>query len=229
MFDDIEREYKKDLQGKRFVTYYWPRALAVILVAVLLDLVLGKHRWLVYGFAVLLFVVFAAIFFLKEYYHAHRTMESVRQGKSLTTKMTAYFKVDDTKRIEKLVADLRHHNLHTKSDVKLTLDYFQSRLPVNSRPNLSEWIFTTVIALSSIVIITYDNSINTISLHKLFAVFAPSVAVALIILTPFILAKLILAGISKSHNKIDTSLVQDLAYIYVHFEKYEKKLAANNS
>lgn len=229
MFDDIEREYKKDLQGKRFVTYYWPRALAVILVAVLLDLVLGKHRWLVYGFAVLLFVVFAAIFFLKEYYHAHRTMESVRQGKSLTTKMTAYFKVDDTKRIEKLVADLRHHNLHTKSDVKLTLDYFQSRLPVNSRPNLSEWIFTTVIALSSIVIITYDNSINTISLHKLFAVFAPSVAVALIILTPFILAKLILAGISRSHNKIDTSLVQDLAYIYVHFEKYEKKLAANNS
>lgn len=229
MFDDIEREYKKGLQEKRFVDYYWPRAVVIILVAILLDLLIGKYHWIIYGCALAVFVMIVAAFFAREYWHAHKTIESVRQSKSFATKLTAYFKVDDSRRIEKLVLDLAHHDLHTKSDIKLALDYFQSRLPVNAKPKLLDWVFTTVIALSSIVIVTYDSSINAINIQRLLKIFAPSVAVALIILTPFIIAKLIYTGMSRSRNKIDTSLVQDLAYIYVHFEKYQKRLEAKTT
>lgn len=224
MFDDIEREYKKGLQEKRFVAYYWPRAMLIVLVAIALSFLIGFHRWLVYGCAVTIFVGLVAIFFIREYMHAHQTMEEVRRSKSLATKLAAYIRVDDSRRIEKLVHDLARHGLQTQDDLKIALDYFQSRLPANTKPNLLEWLFTTVIALSSVVIVTYDNSINTINVHRLVEVFGPTVVVALIILTPFIIAKLISTGISSSRNKVDTILAQDLAYIYVNFEKFAAKL-----
>lgn len=224
MFSDIEKEYKKGLQEKRFIAYYWPRALIIILVAVLMSFVIGLHRWLVYGCAVMVFVGVGVAFFIKEYYHAHKTMENVRQSKGFSTKLSEYYRVDDSRRINKLIEDLARHNLRTKADLEIAIDYYQSRLPTNTKPNLLEWIFTAVITLSSIVIVTYDSSIKSISLNRLVAILAPTVIVALIILTPFIIAKLITAGISSSRNKVDTSLVEDLAYIYVNFEKYQQRL-----
>ena len=219
MFDNIEREYKKGLQAKRFTNYYWPRVIVIIVAAILLTLSLNNYRWLIYGCAVVIFALIVALFFLKEYR---------RMRKNYTNNPASYTKADNSKRIENLVSDLERHNLHTKSDIKLALDYFESRMPVNTRPRLLDWIFTTVIALVSIVILTYDNTINTINLHRLVAVFAPSLVVALIILTPFIIARLIYTGIARAHNKLDTSLVQDLAYIYVNFKKYQKQLETKN-
>lgn len=229
MFDDIEREYKKGLQEKRFVAYYWPRALIIVLAAITLSFIIGVNRWIVYVCAAVIFVGLVAIFFIKEYYHAHQTMSSVRQSKSFSTKISAYFRVDDSRRIEKLLADLARHGLYTKSDLKLTLDYFQSRLPINQKPNLLEWIFTAVITLSSIVIVTYDSSISNINLHRLFTIIVPTVIVALIILTPFIIVKFISTALSKSHNKVDTSLVQDLAYIYVNYDKFRSRLEVKST
>lgn len=224
MFDEIERGYRKGLQEKRFLAYYSPRATIIVILAILLSTVVGIHYWIVLLCATIVFVGLVALFFLKEYRHAHQTIESVRKSKKFSTKLSAYFKADDTQRIEKLVEDLARHRLHTRSDLELTLSYFQSRLPNNTKPNLLEWIFTAVITLSSIVIVTYDSSINTINLHRLFSVVAPTVVVTLIILIPFIVAKLISAGISSSRNKADTSLVQDLAYILVNFERYRTQL-----
>lgn len=224
MFDKIEREYKRGLQEKRFMAYYSPRAAIIVVLAILLSTVIGLHRWLVYACAAIIFVGIVVFFFIKEYSNAHKTIESVRQSKSFSAKFSAYLRVDDSRRIEKLVADLAHHHLHTKADLELTLDYFQSRLPSRTKPNLLEWIFTAVITLSSIVIVTYDSSINTINLHRLVSIVVPTMVVALIILTPFIIAKLISAAISSSRNKVDTSLVQDLAYICVNFDKYRSRL-----
>lgn len=56
-------------------------------------------------------------------------------------------------------------------------------------------------------------------------VFGSTAVVALIILTPVIIAKIISTAMSISRNKIDSSLVEDLAYIYVHFEKYQTRLS----
>jgi len=225
MFDDIEKSYQKGLQQNRFAAYYWPRAAIVVLVAILVDALLGFRHWLVYGCAVAVLVVLVLSFFIREYYRAHKTIATVRETKGASAKLAAYYEADDLHRIDNLVIDLAHHNLHTKADLELALSYYQSRLPSNSRPNILEWIFTAIITLSSIVIVTYDSTINTINIRRLIGVFAPTIIVVLIILTPLIIAKLISAGISNSRNKIDTSLVQDLAFIYVNFDRYRDRLA----
>ena len=44
-------------------------------------------------------------------------------------------------------------------------------------------------------------------------VLAPTFGITLLLLTPFLLAKLISYAIDNSRTKVDTSLVEDLAYI----------------
>lgn len=44
------------------------------------------------------------------------------------------------------------------------------------------------------------------------------------ILTPIIIAKLMKIGITRSRYKAETLLVEDFAYIYVNFDKFEEKL-----
>ncbi len=224
MFSDIEKEYKKGLQEKRFSVFYWPKATILVTLALCLDLMLNINRWLVYGCLVAILLALVVFFFAGEFYRAHNAIEGVRKGKGLAAKTVAYFAADDTARINHLVLDLARHDIRTKRDLEITLNYFQARLPANTRPNLLEWILTVLITFSSIVIVTYDDSVGTISLHRLYSVVGSALVVALIILTPLILAKLISAGISSSRNKIDTVLVEDLAYIYVHFDTYQKIL-----
>lgn len=224
MFDEIEKEYQSKSQAKRFSDYYWPRVLIVVLVAIILNFIFSKYHWLLYGCAIIFFMFIVGFFFLKEYHHAHKTIKTVRESRSFSTKYAAYSKADHTQRIDGLIASLARHNICTKSDIKLALDFFQSRLPANTKPKLLDWISTTIIALVSIIIITYDSSINTINIHRFFNVFAPSVVVALLLLTPFIIARLIFISISQSHDKMDTGLIQDLAYIYINFDKYQEKL-----
>lgn len=175
--------------------------------------------------SVVVFCILVIIFLLWEYRQASKLFRSVRESKSFATKLTAYYRADDQRRIDNLLDDLARHRINTKDKLSLTLSYFQSRLPSETKPNLLGWVLTAVITLSSIVIVAYDSSIGTINLHRLISVFGSTAVVALIILTPVIIAKIISTAMSISRNKVDSSLVEDLAYIYVHFEKYQARLS----
>lgn len=228
MFSEIEREYKKGLQQKRFIAYYWPCATLVVILAVVFALVFSSLRWLIYGCAVIIFCILAVAFLVWDYHHAGKLFRSVRISKTFSAKLVAYYLADDKHRIDNLISDLARHQIRTKDDLLLTLNYFQSRLPSDTKPNLLGWVLTAVITLSSIVIVAYDGSIGTINLHKLIPIFGSTLVVALLILTPVIIAKIISTTMSISRNKIDSSLVEDLAYIYVHFDQYRGRLAGIN-
>lgn len=224
MFKKIEREYKKSLQQKRFVAYFWPGATLVVVLAIILALVFGSAQWIVYGCAVFIFLILVAIFFIWELRRATKTFQSVRDSKGISAKISAYHIADDKKRLDDLIDDLARNDIRTKDDLKVTLNYFQSRLPSVTKPSVLGWVLTAVITLSSIVIVAYDDSIGTISLHRLIPIFGSALVVALIILTPFIIVQIISASMSISRNKVDATLVEDLAYIYVHFERYQSRL-----
>lgn len=228
MFSEIEREYRKGLQQKRFIAYYWPCATLVVILAIVFALVFSSLRWLIYGCAVIVFCMLVIAFFVWDYHHASKLFRSVRDGKNLSARLAAYYIADDSHRIDHLLNDLARNQITTKDNVKLTLDYFQSRLPGDAKPNLLGWVLTAVITLSSVVIVAYDSSIGTINLHKLIPIFGSTLVVALIILTPVILAKVISTIMSISRNKLDSSLVEDLAYIYVHFEEYRERLSGGS-
>lgn len=224
MFSEIEKEYKKALQQKRFLAYYWPCAIVVIAIAVTLDFALNLNRYLVYGCAVLALLILVGVFFARDLQLASRSFRTVREAKGLAAKRAAYFAADDERRRDNLAIDLARHRINTKDDLALTLHYYQDRLPENTRPNLLSWILTAVITLVSIVVVAYDDSIGSINLRKLVPIFFSALVVAATILTPFIIARIISAIISNSRSKVETILVEDLAYIYVNYEKYRHRL-----
>ncbi len=224
VFSEIEKEYKKGLQQKRFLTYYWPFAVVIVVIAVILDFVFNFNRWLVYCCAVVALLAAVIGFFARESRQASRSFQAVRDGRGMLAKMKAYFAADDERRLANLIDDLAQHHICTKDDIALALDYYQKRLPDNSRPNLLSWVLTAMITLVSIVVVAYDDSIGAINVAKLVPIMISAFMATLIILTPFIIAKIISAIISSSRNKVETILVEDLAYIYINYERYRRQL-----
>lgn len=227
MFGEIEKEYRKGLQEQRFKVFYWPKAILVVVVA--LNLVIWTkaseiYNILVYVLAVIVLLGLAAYFFIKELRLASKVFPAIRKNKDINAKLKAYFAADDAMRIDNLVSDLRKHNMHTKTDIELAFNYYKSRLPVNAKPSVLEWFLTTMITLSSIIIVTYDDEVGTINMAKLISAFGTTMAAALVAVTPFLIAKLISVSISRSRSKLEEVLVEDLAYVYANYEKYSVKL-----
>jgi len=224
MFDEIEKEYKKGLQEKRFLAFYWPRAVISIAIVVVLRLVLARWRWWIYGGAVLWLMILVEYFFVRDFRRASRKLKMPKEAKGVMGKVKFYIEADDYARREKLVEDLAEHGVQTKEELKLTLDYFETRLPSNSKPNLLGWILTTAITLSSITIVAYDDEMGTIDMKKFLSVFFSTLVAALLVMIPFVIAKIVTVSISKSRSKVEMVLVEDLAYIYVNFEEFRGRL-----
>lgn len=224
MFSEIEKEYRKGLQEYRWLKHYWPKALVVVGVAIICVVLLGIDAWLIYTLTVVALALLVIYFFAKELYRSSKAYPIIRREKGYFARLQAYFAADDLMRINHLVQDLARHHIQTKDDLQVALDYFQTRLPGNSKANLMEWFLTTVITLSSIIIVTYDDEVGRINMQKLVSAFGTTVIAAIAILTPIIVAKLIKVGITRSRYKTETILVEDLAYIYVNFDQFEEKL-----
>ena len=96
MFSEIEKEYKKGLQERRFFRYYWPRAIILIAIALALDFGININRWLVYGVMVVLLIFFIIMFFVRDYQRGVRNVgaEKVRQT-SRNKRFKLLMKADD--------------------------------------------------------------------------------------------------------------------------------------
>lgn len=190
------------------------------MLALIFAMIPNFEYWMAFIVAVAILLGVAVFFFVRELEIARRKYPEVRAQQNLVAMVREYYDIDDRLRVDNLVADLARHNIRNENDLKLTLDYYQSRLPGDSRPNLLEWVLTMIVTVSSVTIVTYDEELGMVDLPKLFEILWAT----MIIVAPFLIAKLIAAGISQSRNKIDTILVEDLSYIYVNFANFKKKL-----
>lgn len=225
LFSEIEKEYKKGLQERRFFAYYWPRAIIVVALALAADLGFGLNRWIVYGIMVLFLLIFVFMFFMRDFRHGLQKVEPEKLRKtSRRHQLKVILKTEDEIRINNLVADLSRHNLHTKSDLELAINYFERNRPVASKPNLLEWTLSIAVALSSIVLLAYDTETGVINVQKLIPVLGSTLTIALFVLTPAIIAKFISARIASARTKVDSFLTEDLAFIYVNYDQFKSQL-----
>ncbi len=221
MFSQIEKNYQKKLHARRFLMHFWPRAILVVMFFLLLDFMLGLKHWITYISVVAILLIVVALFFAKEVQLAGREFETVRGSKGFKNKLKAYYAADDKRRINNLAQNLAEHAIRTKSDLETTLTFYQSRLPQNVKPNFLEWFLTTIVTLASILVVAYNDEAGSINVRE----FESALVIAVIILVPFIIVKVITTIVSLSHINTDTILVEDLAYICVHYEEFEATLA----
>ncbi len=225
MFNEIEKEYKKGLQQRRFFRYYWPRAIILVIITLALDFGLKVNRWLIYGGMVILLIALVIVFFVRDYRRGVRQVGSEKVRSTARKKRyKLLLKYDDEIRINNLIEDLRKHNLTTRSDIEMAMNYFERNRPVNSKPNLLEWTLSIAVALSSIIILAYDEETGMIDTGKFISTFGSTLVIAQVFLTPAIVAKIISASIAARRTKVDDFLVEDLAFLYVNYEAFRKRL-----
>lgn len=224
MFDEIEKEYRKGVQERRYLTYYVRRAIPITLIAIVLSLVFRKLYLVIYILTIMVLIGLAVVFFVRDVQAMDETPKAIRRKKDVKARLKNYFEVDNVRRVDGLVGVLRQHGVTTQEDLKIALDYYESQLPVATKPNLVNWILTTLVAVASIAIVTYDEATSTIDVRKFLSIFVSALVVAVMCVTPVLVFKVARYSMTRFRNRVDTILIEDLAYIYINFEKYRGKL-----
>lgn len=224
MFTEIERAYRKGLREQRFSVYYWPKALITIVLTIVLVYGLGFQDWVVYILATAILLGFAIYFLIKDV----REIIGERPDLTLYARLRTYFVEDDEVRISNLLVDLYEHGLEEKSDLKLAIDYFERRRPILTRPSLLEWLLSAIVALASLIVIVYDESTGVIDNVKFSAILGATFELSLVVILPIFAVRLFMAHTDSVRRKLDSILVEDLAYIYVNFDEYLEQLEALN-
>lgn len=223
MFSEIEKEYRKSVQERRYWAYYIRWAVPITVVAAVLSLVFRYLYGMILFVTTVLLVGILITFIVRDIKATEEMARAVRRKRGIIAKLQSYFETDDAMRVNNLVANLVKHDIRTKEDLKLAIEYYESRLPMNTKPNLMDWILTTIVTVASVALVAYDEATSTIDVQKFLNVFISALIVAAICITPILVFKIVRYILSRFRNRVDTILVEDLAEIYVNFEGYEER------
>lgn len=220
MLNELEREYRKSLSVHRFWNFYGLRAIGVIILATILTLAFGVNSWIIAIATIVILFIFVGYFFYVD-------MKRVIGGKvprRFSARLQAYADADQKLRLNSLLKDLKRYQINRKDDLRLAIDFFEHNRPVTTKTSLLEWVLSIAITLSSIVAIAYDDSLQAVNTAKLLGILLPSIRVAISILVPVLLIGAISNRIFFSRSQVDTILIEDLAFIYVNYERFESQL-----
>lgn len=223
MFSEIEKEYRKSVQERRYWAYYIKWAVPITVVAAVLSLAFRHLYGVILFVTTVLLVGILITFIVRDIKATEEMARAVRRKRGIVAKLQSYFETDDVMRVNNLMANLAKHDIRTKEDLKLAIEYYESRLPMNTKPNLMDWILTTIVTVASVAIVAYDEATSTIDVQKFLNVFSSALIVAAICITPILVFKIVRYALSRFQNRVDTILVEDLAEIYVNFERYEER------
>lgn len=223
MFSEIEKEYRKSVQERRYWAYYIKWAVPITVVAAVLSLAFRHLYGVILFVTTVLLVGILITFIVRDIKATEEMARAVRRKRGIIAKLQSYFETDDAMRVNNLVANLVKHDIRTKEDLKLAIEYYESRLPMNTKPNLMDWILTTIVTVASVALVAYDEATSTIDVQKFLNVFISALIVAAICITPILVFKIVRYILSRFRNRVDTILVEDLAEIYVNFEGYEER------
>lgn len=222
MFNDIEKSYRRGFQAKRFFNYYLRHAIPAVAVAIVAIYIFGIWDWLATIIIAVLLILYIIWFFMRD---IKITMGKQVHSKGMIKILVEYFEADRRIRMGNLLVDLRKHNIRSKDDLQLAIQYFEQQIPSKSRPGLLEWTLSVIIALAPVIVLAYDNTTGTINSAEVFAILRPTVEIALAVIMPILLIKIVMSFVSSSHTKVENCLVDDLAYIYVNFKDFQQDLS----
>ncbi len=221
MFSEIEKDYRKGLQEARFWRFYGWRSLVAIVLAMVVIFVLGVNSWLAAGCLSVILVGLVAWFFWKD---TKIVLGKRVQRKSVIERLVEYFREDDKLRVKNLLVDLKRHGVQTREEIKIALDYYERKQPVQAKTGILEWVLSIAVALVSIVVVAYDEASATVDMEKLFNILKPTLGLIVAIIVPIVVAKMVVNFLAVPRAKLDSILVEDLAIIYMQYDKFEDKL-----
>ncbi len=218
MFEDIEKEYKRNSKERKFNRLYWINAIiSTIIISAFKNVKYIKYLNYV---IVLLFII---LFFIFDY--KKTTKEStLKKNEKLIKKLKEYVNLVEMNHLNSLIILLKKYNFKTKNDLKLAIEYYNSKRKIKIESSFISWITSVLISLASIITIAYDTTAQKIDYTKISVIFGNSIGFIIVALIPILILKYIINRITFSKEKLHSELSEDLSYIYINFDKYKNQL-----
>ena len=223
MFTDIEKEYKKMSKERHFNIYYWCSALFISLIAVVISKVFNDFDNFKYYFIYISFFILILIYFYIDFINTIKSLK-IKKKEKLINKFKLYIIQNKNNHINNLLKILTKHNFRTKNDLKLAIDYYNRKQPIQVESSFLAWIVSTALTLSSFVEIAYDSETKSIDYQKISIILRSTIGYIIAFLIPIIIFKIFINSIILPKKKIYSQLSEDLSYIYLNFNKYVNQL-----
>ena len=219
MFEQIEKQYKRQLKENQFSKFYWINATISILLTIYLKNFFKNKVYVIY----IIFAILIIIYIIIDY-------KKTLKGKKIYSKASIIKRIDIyatenyNQRINNLISNIKKYNIKTKNDIKLTIDYFNSKMPVKIESNHLGWFVSSVLTISSFIQVAYDSKTQTLDYSKISVILSSSIGIIAILLIPILTFKTLIISIIFSKEKLHSNISADLTYIYFNFDKYKNQL-----
>lgn len=223
MFVDIEKEYKKISKERKFTIYYWCSAIFVFLIATIISNAFETSGNFKYYFIYTAFIILILAYFYIDFVNSIKSLK-VRKNEKIINKLKIYITQIRNNHINNLLNILAKYNFRTKNDLKLAIDYYNSKQPIKVESSFLAWIVSTALTISSFIEIAYDSETKTIDYQKITVILGSTIGYIIYLLIPIICFKLIINSIVLPKKKIQSQLSEDISYIYLNFSKFVNQL-----
>ena len=217
MFQELENNYKKQLKEKKFNKFYWISAsILIVITRIFQDFFIDKY-YLIY----IILGIIVIIYFIFDY---NKTLKNVKKSNSIFKNLMIYVNQARTNRINSLIINMKRYNIKTKTDIKMTIDYYNNKQPIKVESSYFGWIISSILTISSFIQIAYDNEKQVLDYTKISAILGSSLGIIICLLIPILIIKSIISSIVFSKEKLHSNISEDLTYIYFNFNKYKNQL-----
>ena len=222
MFENIEKEYKKNSKERKFNTFYWTCILIIIILTNFLSKAFNNFNSIKsYVMYILIFIAIIT-YFIVDYKISMKKLK-INKKEKVINKLKKYANYNHQKSIDDLVESLANYNYKSKDDLKIAIDYFNCKCPVKIESSFIGWIVSAALTLSSFAELAYDANSKTIDYDKMFVILGSAIGFIICFLIISLFIKLIINSVILSKTKIQSQISADLSFIYLNFDEYKNK------
>ncbi|MBR3210965.1 MAG: hypothetical protein IKF71_03385 [Bacilli bacterium] len=218
MFERIEKEYKKNSKEVKFTKFYW---ISAIISTIVFSTAKIDNNIKNYNFITIIILVIA--YLLIDYNKTIKKNVKANKNKFIDN-FKAYLHILKSGNLNNLITLLKKYNFKTKNDLKLAIDYFNSKRSIKIESSFWGHIISALVSIASILAVAYDPINQKIDYTKISIIYGTSIGYILIAIVPIIIIKLIINNIAFSKEKLHLELSDKLSYIYINFDKYKNQL-----
>lgn len=225
LYEQIERDYKERRPDRDFNLYYFKYSSIIASVYFIVSLVF-KFNFFISILIMTLGIIVILIIYIRKDLNNYLTIEE--KNLSVIKKFFLYINHknddDEKKELKTIYFLLEKYNIKTKEEIKLIIDYYNVKIPVENKVSILGWIMSAAVSIASFIIIAYDNEKGIIDNTKLFALFNSVFGLILTIIIPILVFKFIISEVTFSKVKLYSELVDKFSYFYINFSLLEESI-----
>ncbi len=217
MFENIEKEYKKNAKEVKFTKFYW---ISAIMSTIVFSTIKMNNTIRNYNFITIILLVI--VYLIIDY---NKTMKKHKKSNNkLINNLNTYLQILKSGNLNNLIILLKKYNFKTKNDLKLAIDYFNSKRSIKIESSFWGQMISVLVSVASILTVAYDPITQKIDDAKVLIIYGTSIGYILIAIIPIMMIKLIINNIAFSKEKLHTELSDKLSYVYINFNKFKNQL-----